>query len=161
MVRSGFRKLPRRSDRAGDDVSVWAQLVHGVVNYYTQSSTMWLIEAKTYKLRYFQTASIPYTILSHTWAEEEVLFADLQNLEEARKKAGWQKIEFICRQTIKDGLEWTWVDTCCIDKSSSAELSEAINSMFTWYQTAEECHVYLADYAADLGDCRWWSRGWV
>ena len=61
-----------------------------------------------------------------------------------------------------DGFEHVWVDTCCIDKTNSAELSEAINSMFKWYQNATECYVYLLDVDGlqDLAASRWFTRGW-
>lgn len=56
-----------------------------------------------------------------------------------------------------------WVDTCCIDKSSSAELSEAINSMFAWYRNAKICYVFLADTSGreSMGSSRWFRRGWT
>lgn len=69
----------------------------------------------------------------------------MDDLEKAKAKSGWQKIEYICRQALEDGLQWAWVDTCCIDKSSSAELSEAINSMFKWHECSTVCYVYLCD----------------
>lgn len=86
----------------------------------------------------------PYAILSHTWGQEEVLFRDLER-GLYKHKLGYKKIEFTCEQARRDGLQWCWVDTCCIDKSSSAELSEAINSMFNWYKRAQVCYAYLAD----------------
>jgi hypothetical protein len=65
------------------------------------------------------------------------------------------------------------VDTCCIDKKSSAELSEAINSMFRWYKNAAVCYAYLSDVRI-TGDKRdslpqilgfeqskWFTRGWT
>ncbi|RMZ17309.1 hypothetical protein D0862_00872 [Hortaea werneckii] len=108
---------------------------------------MLLLNARTYALKFFHTAKTapPYAILSHTWEDDEVLFKDMDDLEKAKAKSGWQKIEYICRQALNDGLEWAWVDTCCIDKSSSAELSEAINSMFNWYKCSMVCYVYLCD----------------
>ncbi|RMZ09683.1 hypothetical protein D0860_04139 [Hortaea werneckii] len=108
---------------------------------------MLLLNARTYALKFFHTAKSapPYAILSHTWEDDEVLFKDMDDLESAKAKSGWQKIEYICRQALEDGLEWAWVDTCCIDKSSSAELSEAINSMFKWYECSTVCYVYLCD----------------
>ncbi|RMY40376.1 hypothetical protein D0866_01311 [Hortaea werneckii] len=108
---------------------------------------MLLLNARTYALKFFHTAKTapPYAILSHTWEDDEVLFKDMDDLESAKTKSGWQKIEYICRQALEDGLEWAWVDTCCIDKSSSAELSEAINSMFNWYKCSTVCYVYLCD----------------
>jgi hypothetical protein len=119
----------------------------------------------------------PYAILSHTWGAdtEEVTFEELEN-RTGKNKAGYDKIRFCEEQAAKDGLQYFWVDTCCIDKSSSAELTEAINSMFAWYQDSEECYVYLADFEADpqkalnlwsdkslenLRTSRWFSRGWT
>ncbi|KAI7249107.1 hypothetical protein KC343_g4462 [Hortaea werneckii] len=108
---------------------------------------MLLLNARTYALEFFHTVKTapPYAILSHTWEDDEVLFKDMSDLESAKAKSGWQKIEYICRQALDDGLEWAWIDTCCIDKSSSAELSEAINSMFNWYECSDACYVYLCD----------------
>jgi hypothetical protein len=85
-----------------------------------------------------------YAILSHTWGPEEVTFEDLKKGNRVTK-AGFDKIRFCGEQARHDGLQYFWVDTCCIDKSSSAELTEAINSMFRWYQNAVKCYVYLSD----------------
>lgn len=80
---------------------------------------------------------------------------------------GFKKIHMTCQQAVRDGLNYAWADTCCIDKSSSAELSEAINSMFRWYQRSEKCYVYLSDIVAgpswrtELTRCRWFTRGWT
>ncbi len=108
----------------------------------------------------------PYAILSHTWEDEEVTFQQMTDPKSALR-TGYAKIQQTCALAARDGFAFAWVDTCCIDKSSSAELSEAINSMFYWYQQAEVCYVYLADLApgADLqsalGACRWFTRGWT
>jgi Heterokaryon incompatibility protein (HET) len=104
----------------------------------------------------------PYAILSHTWREDEVTYADMKTLL-CRQKRGWKKIEYTCALAKRHELEWAWVDTCCIDKSSSAELSEAINSMFRWYEEAKICFVYLDDFEdlPSLKDCRWFERGWT
>lgn len=95
-------------------------------------------------------------------------FQDMQTGEEVSGKGkGWDKIRMTCEMALLHGYNYAWVDTCCIDKSSSAELSEAINSMFLWYQRAGECLVYLADYLRDyldereLAKCRWLVRGWT
>ncbi|KAL1641224.1 hypothetical protein SLS61_010165, partial [Didymella pomorum] len=93
--------------------------------------------------------SYPYAILSHTWGEddEEVSFADLtQGL--GTTKVGYEKLRFCGEQAANDGLQYFWVDTCCIDKSSSAELSKSITSMFRWYGEAVRCYVYLRDVPA-------------
>ena len=104
------------------------------------------------------TANIPaYAILSHTWGleQDEVTFSDM-NSSAAQKKAGYGKLRFCSEQAAKDGLQYFWVDTCCIDKSSSAELSEAINSMFRYYRQASKCYVYLADVPnTSLEKSRW------
>ena len=63
---------------------------------------------------------------------------------ELARKEGYQKIMYCCRQAQRDGLKYCWVDTCSIDKSSSAELSEAINSMFRYYGDAKVCYAYLS-----------------
>jgi len=113
-----------------------------------------------------------YAILSHTWGrdDEEVTFKDIQDgPEQAKSKAGYRKIEFCGKQTASDGLEYFWVDTCCIDKSNNAELAEAINSMFRWYRNAAKCYVYLADVSMGSQDdidqalqkSRWFTRGWT
>lgn len=97
---------------------------------------MRLLHCRTLELEdYFQNAAPSYTILSHTWEKEELTCQEILNIhgshEYAKKKAGYLKIVNCCKQAIEDGFEYVWIDTCCIDKSSSAELSEAINSVST------------------------------
>ncbi|KAF5519856.1 Vegetative incompatibility protein HET-E-1 [Colletotrichum aenigma] len=143
---------------------------------------MWLINTTTLKLAEFQGGppSLPYAILSHTWSDGEVSFHDMADFVHASKKPGFTKIWKTCEIARAAGIEWAWVDTCCIDKSSSAELTESINSMFRWYNDAHICYAYLSDYppptsqprssffrsveqlsAGELGQCRWFSRGWT
>ncbi|KAK8084864.1 hypothetical protein PG997_006135 [Apiospora hydei] len=88
----------------------------------------------------------PYAVLSHTWGglSDEVLLQDIR-AGYHEHKPGYRKILFCGAQARRDGLEYFWVDTCCIDKTSSAELAEAINSMYRWYQNAAKCYVYLSD----------------
>jgi hypothetical protein len=116
-----------------------------------------------------------YAILSHTWGEEEVIFQDVET-GTGKSKAGWKKIEFCAKQAAADGLEYFWVDTCCIDKKNAVELSTAINSMFRWYQKAARCYAYLTDVSKQDGGqhgqpnaawepafrkSRWFTRGWT
>lgn len=138
---------------------------------------MRLINARTLKIEEFVgSRNLRYAILSHTWGDEEVTFQDWHNISEASQKTGFAKIQGACNQALVDNLEYVWVDTNCINKDSSAELSEAINSMFSWYQNAVVCYVYLADApddAARLNDegrlgnddpflrCKWFMRGWT
>jgi hypothetical protein len=116
---------------------------------------MYLIDAETLELKLFQDEAHlpPYAILSHTWGDSEITLKQFQTLQgnlsvakhQLRDSLGYWKIRKTCEQAQSDGLEWAWVDTCCIDKQSSAELSEAINSMFKWYRQAAICYAYLQD----------------
>src|SRR5690606_29610082 len=91
----------------------------------------------------------PYAILSHTWGEEEVVFQDMvKGTRFASGLKGFAKISGCCEQADRDGYRWAWVDTCCIDKTSSSELSEAINSMYQWYKLSAACYVYMEDVEA-------------
>jgi ankyrin repeat protein len=106
----------------------------------------------------------PYAILSHTWGrdEDEVTFKDW-NDGIAKSKSGYKKIQSCGEQAAKDDLEYFWIDTLCIDKSSSAELSEAINSMYLWYEAADICYAYLDDVPSKKSfvESRWFTRGWT
>jgi hypothetical protein len=115
----------------------------------------------------------PYAILSHTWGadDDEVTFKDLSN-GRGKEKPGFRKLLFCGQQATLHGLEYFWIDTCCIDKSSSAELSEAINCMFRWYCSSAKCFVYLTDVSTAIGHdlaqwlsdfkrSRWFTRGWT
>jgi hypothetical protein len=115
----------------------------------------------------------PYAILSHTWEKEEVLLADILNGTASAKK-GYSKLIGCCQKAVQHGFEWVWIDTCCIDKTSSAELSEAINSMYQWYETSAICYAYLQDVSVASGktgapritvnnfsQSRWFTRGWT
>jgi hypothetical protein len=128
---------------------------------------MRLLNAKTLELTQFAGDIPPYAILSHTWGAEEVTFQDITSPERDKKK-GFAKILGCCRQALMDTLEWVWIDTCCIDKTSSAELSEAINSMYAWYRDSQVCYVYLEDvfssppafFESEFRSARWFTRGW-
>lgn len=137
---------------------------------------MRLLHTSTIKLSEFYDNEIPkYAILSHTWGKEEVSLHDLQNQKVARlnRFKGYRKIKACCALAALEGYQYVWIDTCCIDKTSSAELSEAINSMYRWYHVAQICYAYLADVwigDEDLGSpgvekefcqSRWFTRGWT
>lgn len=120
-------------------------------------------EAQQLELVEFVGREVPgYAILSHTWGEDEVLYEDVATLS-ARKRKAFPKVKYAAEQTRKDGLDFIWIDTCCINKSSSAELQEAINSMYRWYQGARVCYVYLEDVDSNLDHqlrhSRWFQRG--
>lgn len=106
---------------------------------------MRLLHVNTLEVSSFGESLPPYAILSHTWEEDEVTLQDIQQPGTASQLKGFDKIQGCCRQAIVDGYEWVWIDTCCIDKTSSSELSEAINSMYSWYQTSGICYAYFVD----------------
>ncbi|KAK4693540.1 hypothetical protein P7C71_g3882, partial [Lecanoromycetidae sp. Uapishka_2] len=134
---------------------------------------MRLLDTSAITLREFHGHKVPdYAILSHTWGEEEVSYQELGKAE-SRYLAGYSKIAGCCALAKSQGLEYVWIDTCCIDKTSSAELSEAINSMFRWYRDAQVCYAYFADVGTLAGmpldpaemesfrRSRWFTRGWT
>jgi hypothetical protein len=105
-------------------------------------------------------------VLKNSRGDGEVLFNDIQN-DTACSKKGFAKIENCCRLAASEDYQYVWIDTCCIDKSSSAELSEVINSMFAYYRDSSVCYVYLdIDIPSDrlttegLQEARWTFRGW-
>ena len=126
-----------------------------------------------------------YAILSHRWMsmEHEVNYDEMNDLAkmdqgeitEVRRRDGYRKILDSCEQAKRDGYAWLWIDTCCIDKRSSAELSEAINSMFRWYENSRVCYAYFHDLSDEVfptvcdeqkyphsnGWPEWFSRGWT
>jgi hypothetical protein len=135
----------------------------------------------------------PYAILSHTWGDDddELTFQDLQTLKASQwnpddgapaalaMKPGFVKLQSAAAMAQSRGYQYLWIDTCCIDKTSSAELSEAINSMFRWYRDAEVCFVLLNDVSStpaswdktlgavpplvldEISASRWFTRGWT
>lgn len=137
---------------------------------------MRLINARTLRLEQFFAKVPPYAILSHTWGVREVDFQHFHRLDERERFQGYPKIKALCDVALRQGLEYAWADTCCIDKTSSSELQEAINSMFKWYQKAAVCFAYLEDVEVDhrrqlgkalragevgFAQSRWFTRGWT
>ncbi|KAH9234727.1 hypothetical protein K456DRAFT_1813696, partial [Colletotrichum gloeosporioides 23] len=134
---------------------------------------MRLIHTETLRLvEFVRDADIPpYAILSHTWGRDEITFQEWQFLWLTSAKRGFRKVLSACRRAECDGLDWLWVDTGCIDKTSSAELSEAINSMFSWYAKSQICYAYLSDVPTvdkdeeimleEFGNSLWFTRGWT
>ena len=117
------------------------------------------------QLTSFEEAIKPrYAILSHTWGTNELSFQEFQR--GVRAKEGFKKIEYARKQAKRDNLQYVWADVCCIDKSNSTELAEAINSMYKWYKDADVCYAYLDDvdvqhFNTDFKNSRWFTRGWT
>lgn len=137
---------------------------------------MWLINTETLNLEEVANPeNHRYAILSHTWEKEELTFQEMMHPgPDTCEKAGYRKISKTCQIAREKGYGYAWVDTCCIDKTSSAALSEAINSMFRWYRDSAVCFCYLSDFICDstfevdqketadlLKKCKWFTRGWT
>ncbi|RPD57941.1 HET-domain-containing protein [Lentinus tigrinus ALCF2SS1-7] len=142
---------------------------------------MWLIRTRTGELKHFNSFSDVkggYAILSHVWQGEEMSFQELRALASDTKESdspddtprsrASAKIRECCKLAESHGYEWLWIDTCCIDRTSSAELSEAVNSMFSWYSHASVCYAYLFDVLSWGSLMRrgppyskWFTRGWT
>ncbi|KAF4815043.1 Vegetative incompatibility protein HET-E-1 [Colletotrichum siamense] len=157
---------------------------------------MRLLDVKTLRVVEFNNDAVPsYAILSHTWGEGEITYQDLnpqfdqsysqakamrdilkaknghQFSSQVKTKKGLFKVEQAAKRALSDGYNYIWIDTCCIDKSSSAELSEAINSMYQWYRNAGICYAFLSDFSTcNIGReeqevairrSRWFTRGWT
>lgn len=121
---------------------------------------MRLLRTDDYKLVEANDLPTPfpeYAILSHTWIspKDEITYqdfkqrkADIEN--DIFKQKGWAKLREYCDRAAKDGWDWAWMDTCCIDKTNSADTEKAINAMFRWYQSAGICYAYLDDVDAEI-----------
>ncbi|KAI1849710.1 hypothetical protein JX266_004659 [Neoarthrinium moseri] len=135
---------------------------------------MKLLDSASLQLREFADKAVPpYAILSHTWGSHEVSHDEMiQPNAITKEKFGYIKIGRFASKAREGGWNWIWVDTCCIRKESSAELSEAINSMYRWYKDAGVCFIYLDDLTngswenereqfSAVQSCRWLTRGWT
>lgn len=124
---------------------------------------MRLINTTSLELETFLGAELPaYATLSHRWEEGEVRFEQLLD-GTGKSLKGFAKIENSAYHARIDEIGYIWVDTCCINRESSAELSEAINSMYGWYKGAAKCFVYMSDVGDKAGFCKskWFTRGWT
>ena len=117
----------------------------------------------------------PYAILSHRWSDSETLIEDISNENYKEREEGSEKLRFCAEQAAQDGLQYFWIDTCCIDRWDNNERSKAINSMFQWYRNAARCYVFLSDvslsavtgtaacsdWEASFWKSGWFTRGWT
>lgn len=147
---------------------------------------MRLLNTTSLEFEEFFNSNIPnYAILSHRWGPKEVSFKEMRK-HAAPPGPGLAKIKNFCQMAKNNGLKWAWIDTCCIDKRSSAELTETINSMYKWYACSAVCYAYLSDVKLlpevlailnpslsaswldkrpeikrSFHDSRWFTRGWT
>lgn len=126
---------------------------------------MRLVDTQQLRLVQFPDSALPdYAILSHTWTTTELQYRDLEDISTIRSHPGFPKLKGACDRASYDGYQYMWVDCCCIDKSSSEELSTAINTMFRWYEKSSVCYVLLEDLDVDTAtsdlvgfeQCRWY-----
>ena len=141
---------------------------------------MWLLSTDRAELHFFPSPDAVtggYAILSHTWGNNEQTFQDTQALRDQCAETGRNprdlstvKVRECCILAERHGYRWVWDDTCCIDKTSSSELSEAINSMFHWYSCAEVCYAHMEGVESECDlkaprsafrQARWHTRGWT
>lgn len=134
---------------------------------------MRLLNTETYLLLDHSVGQVPpFAILSHRWGDDEVSYRDYVK-RRVTQGNGFQKIIGFCdfAKSQPEAHQWVWVDSCCIDKRSSSELTEAINSMYTWYKNATVCYAYMKDFRVDKNRKRdrlhgfrqseWFTRGWT
>ncbi|GAB1310460.1 Heterokaryon incompatibility domain-containing protein [Madurella fahalii] len=134
---------------------------------------MRLLNIDTFKLEeFFYADPPPYAILSHTWGNdsEEVSYRDVLDGMLGSTSSRPFKVAGCCKRAKEDGYRYVWIDTCCIDKTNSVELQEAINSMFRWYRDAAICYAFLSDVppgdrhqvpGSAFFSSRWFQRGWT
>jgi hypothetical protein len=163
----------------------------------TEPISMRLLDTTTFELHSAAPEDFKaqgYAILSHRWVGEEITFRQIERYShELRNVASQQKmspqldkIRGACRTARQLGLSWIWIDNCCINKESTTEEAESINSMFKWYRDAQVCITYLSDVgpgstatnlaqSTDGGEVNysvfqslvskkpseWFSRGWT
>ncbi|KAI0329515.1 HET-domain-containing protein [Cubamyces sp. BRFM 1775] len=143
---------------------------------------MWLLTTDRAELVWFDNPPEKYAILSHVWLKgtpwKEQSFQDVRAIYERSQQAGEnylspllsEKIRRCCELAAAHGFKLIWIDTCCINKESSAELSEALNSMFAWYASSKVCYAYLDDVPdsepprapySRFRHSQWFKRGWT
>ncbi|KAH9911279.1 HET-domain-containing protein [Epithele typhae] len=144
---------------------------------------MWLLSTDRAELHYFSSPDqVPggYAILSHLWDDHELSLRELRALTTECAQMGTnprdrvpRKLRMACTLARQHGYAWLWADTCCIDKTSQTELSEALNAMFRFYALSAICYAYLRDvpsdssaangvfFHADFTRSLWHRRGWT
>ncbi|KAL7909830.1 putative ankyrin repeat-containing protein [Trichoderma velutinum] len=132
---------------------------------------MRLLNTDTLEIEEFGFGEIPhYAILSHRWYQYELNLQDVEGRIWTKKEftneikiRAFEKINQCCIRAKSDAFQYVWIDSCCIDKTSSAELSEAINSMYLWYYKADRCYAYLSDVQSmdTFKESEWFARGWT
>ncbi|KAF9473423.1 hypothetical protein BDN70DRAFT_843490 [Pholiota conissans] len=169
-----FNRLPIRLfffEKLGNPEVLKISLLNRAELYSYLSKKFTIIRANTSigpsKLYDELNSLTKYAILSHTWARSisgEVSYNGWRNGSLDLTQPGFKKLVQFCRAALENhGLSLGWMDTVCIDKSSSSELDESIRSMFKWYQNSSICITYLAETESfsDMVKDSWFTRGWT
>ncbi|TBU23548.1 HET-domain-containing protein [Dichomitus squalens] len=142
----------------------------------TSRKVMRVLDTHTGRFVWIDPVQEEYAILSHTWDPiGEQTYSSVRDLQLSTESTLFQnqalssKVMQACAIARRDGFRYIWIDSCCIDKTSSSELSEAINSMFDWYRRAALCYAFLADVPnrsdsdalSRFEGSRWFKRGWT
>ena len=140
---------------------------------------MRLLHTTTFRLGSFPNPTTPkippYIILSHRWGDREITFQEIEtvkNTPELHNTDGYKKVSGCCQLAASVGFQWVWIDTCCIDKTNDVELTQALNSMYSWYRQSELCYAFLVDTPSQKVEdptakdskfrkSRWFTRGWT
>ena len=141
-----------------------------------------LLNTTNGRFKYEDPLKVRYAILSHVWQKKpghppEQSHQEVRDIAARKTNANSnilpllsEKIRNACDFARQHGFTYIWIDTCCIDQTSSAELSRSINSMYEWYSCANVCYVYLHDVdstteyarlASQFRRSRWFTRGWT
>lgn len=103
---------------------------------------MKLLNTRTLQVHQAPLQPPRYVALSYTWG-------GTSNESTAPTPAQRQSA---CTEARRLGLEWVWIDSLCIDSSSTAEISESINSRFRVFQDSAVCLVFLGDVSLGPGE---------
>ncbi|EJF55749.1 HET-domain-containing protein, partial [Dichomitus squalens LYAD-421 SS1] len=140
---------------------------------------MRLLNTRTGRFHWFEDPRhVRYAILSHVWSKDkhnpEKTYQDVLRFESEVPEGEpilsklSSKLRRFCEVSHENGFEFGWADSCCIDKTSSSELSEAITSMYDWYRYAAVCYAFLHDvrkdpefWRGDFCNSEWFTRGWT
>jgi hypothetical protein len=158
------RKTIKRCSRLAGEKCQFTNILNLTIDFR-------LINSNTFKLESFTGRVPPHAILSHTWADSEILCQEMKSIDggsshPATRKPRYLKIRRMCEKARSCGFTHAWVDTCCIDRPSNTELTEATNSIFHSYRHVDVCFVYLSDLSSEsniddcMPRCRWFTRGW-
>ncbi|KAJ4147862.1 hypothetical protein LMH87_002364 [Akanthomyces muscarius] len=82
-----------------------------------------------------------------------------------------EQLEQACEHARRCGVEYIWIAELCIDRTSSADLDDAVNGSRRRLRNSTVCFAYLHDLPAEVttpdsdssawSRCRYWKRAWT